>query len=159
MLEGLYGSRVQHATRVVAVASQLCTVAILPPVNCDLCPLMPLMAVKTLFLITITILYKYLYTYCIRQPSSAHSHCLFSSPPSLLFLLWDAAVVSPPDLLVETLSLHLPTPSTLSCTYSTPYSVLAFTCYVRNCHQRHSFLFLFSTYPCNSNLRNKLHTH
>ena len=32
------------------------------------------------------------------------------------------AVVSPPDLLVETLGLHPLTPTTLSYTYGTPYS-------------------------------------
>src|SRR4029434_1420459 len=100
-----------------------------------------LMAVETLFLITISM--KYIYVYW--QPNFPHSLCLFSSPFSLeylrfgMLLLWDAAVVSPPDLLVETLGLHLPTPTTLSCTYSTPYSVLAFTCNVNNCHHQHHF--------------------
>ena len=54
---------------------------------------------------------------------------------------------------------QLPTPTTLSCTYSTPYSVLAFTCNVNNCHHQHSFLFHYSTYPCNSNLTSTLYTH
>ena len=53
-------------------------------------------------------------------------------------------------LLEETLNLHLPTPTRLSCTYSTPCA--SFTCNVNNWHHQHSLLFHYSTYPCNSNL-------
>src|SRR4029434_5861784 len=56
--------------------------------------------------------------------------------------LWNAAVVSPTDLLAETLGLHLFYP--ILC-------ASLFTDNVNNCHHRHSFLFLNSTYPCNSN--------
>src|SRR4029434_6786302 len=44
--------------------------------------------------------------------SSSSSYCRQS-------LLWDAALVSPPDLLAETLYLHLSIPTTLSCINST----------------------------------------
>src|SRR4029434_1129094 len=47
---------------------------------------------------------------------------------SRLSSLWDAAVVSQPDLLVETLGPHAPITTVLPYTYSTPYPMLAFIC-------------------------------
>ena len=99
----------------------------------DFCPLIQ-MTVKTLFLITFTT------NTHIRQPSSAHSLYLFASPPSLP-LLGDAAAVSRPDLLAETLCLHLPILTALSCIHSTPLIIyiLCASLFTRN---GHSFCFI-----------------
>src|SRR4029434_6228018 len=70
------------------------------------------------------------------------------SPRVLLLFHPHHPPVPPPDPLVETLSLDLPSPTTLSYTYSTPCSVPAFSCNVNNCHHQHSFLFHYFTYPC-----------
>src|SRR4029434_8273377 len=53
--------------------------------------------------------------------------------------LWDAAVVSPPVLPVETLGPHAPTATVLPYTYSTPYPMLAFIWNIYYCHHQHVF--------------------
>src|SRR4029434_10138862 len=62
--------------------------------------------------------------YAYGQPNSIHSLCLFLLSYSRLFSLWDAAVVSPPDLPVETLGPHAPitTVLLLHLLYPIPYA-------------------------------------
>src|SRR4029434_1258100 len=83
---------------------------------CALCD-MSMMDVETLCLIPIA-------THIDSRPLSTHSVSFFLSQ-SRLSLLWAAAVVSPPDLLVGP---HAPITTILPYTYSTPYSMLAFIC-------------------------------
>src|SRR4029434_5707453 len=80
-------------------------------------------------------------THIDRRTLPTHSVSFFLS--YRLSSLWDAAVVSPPDILVETLGPHAPITTVLPLTYSTPYYMLAFICNnIYNCHHRHIFLFL-----------------
>src|SRR4029434_3880468 len=76
------------------------------------------------------------------QPNFTHSLSLSSFSHSRLSSLSDAAVVTPPDLPVETLGPHVPITTLLSDTYSTPYPMLAFIYNIYYCHHRHVFLFL-----------------
>src|SRR4029434_3048664 len=99
-----------------------------------------LMAVETLFLITISM--KYIYVYW--QPNPTHSLCLFLP---LLDYFRCGMLLKSPHLIYCTAYTYSPSPYT----YCTPYSVLAFSCDVNNCHHRHGFLFHYSTSPCNSN--------
>ena len=110
---------------------------------------------------------KYIFTYSIRLPSSAHSLCLFSSPPSpdcpccgmllqtchLIYLQKPSAYTYPSHHTVrykfEMLMIHLHNHS----------HELLFTRNVNNCHHWHRFLFHCSIYPCTSNLTSTLHTH
>src|SRR4029434_2605173 len=105
------------------------------------------MAVETLFLITISI--KYNYTYW--QPNSTHPLC-----PFLPLLVWTSVECC--CSLSTRSTCRNPRPS---CTHL-HHTVMplfytkvcaSFTCNVHNCHHQHSFLFHYSTYPCNSNLR------
>src|SRR4029434_6805471 len=96
--------------------------------------------------------------YAYGQPNSTHSLCFFFLSKTRLSSLRDAAVVSPPDLPVETLGPHAPITTVLPYTYSTTYPMLAFICNIYYCHHRHVFCF-YCPYPCNSNPMSTLYTH
>src|SRR4029434_4406179 len=82
-----------------------------------------LMDVETLLLTTTT-------PYLRLWTAKLYPHFFLSS-------LWDAAVVSPPDLPVETLGPHIPITTVLPYTYSTPYPMLAFICNIYYCQHQH----------------------
>ena len=97
-------------------------------------------------------------THMDSQTLPTHSVSFFLSQ-SRLSSLWDAAVVSPPDLPVETLGPHAPITTVLLYTYSTQYPICQHLYAIYIIATTDMFFCCYSTYPCNRNPMSTLYTH